>query len=138
MSLPEPTFRRVRLRVSGVQVMRVDENRDLVLSATGVEWREPRPVVYEEQNGFRMSVEGHYVTIGHHVIGFEVGPHDPARPLIIDSVLSFSTFLGGSNGDGASARLSTSRSVVEPTFWGPETLPGHSTTYWGLLSQPDK
>ena len=28
--------------------------------------------------------------------------------------------------------------VVEPTFCGPETLPGHSTTYWGLLSQPDK
>jgi hypothetical protein len=37
------------------------------------------------------------------LVGFSVGPYDRSRPLIIDPVLSFSTYLGGSDVDEGSA-----------------------------------
>ena len=36
-------------------------------------------------------------------LGFEVGDYDRSRPLVIDPVVLFSTYLGGSNSDGAAA-----------------------------------
>src|SRR5207245_430491 len=49
----------------------------------------------------RHRVEGAYVLDGQSA-GFAVGAYDPTRPLVIDPVLVYSTFLGGTGQDGGS------------------------------------
>lgn len=42
---------------------------------------------------------GRYVRYGTHEVGFQIGEYDSTRPLVIDPVLSYSTYLGGGDDD---------------------------------------
>jgi hypothetical protein len=55
-----------------------------------------KPVIYQEWKGHRHEVGGGYVLKDKHHVGFEVASYDTSRPLVIDPVLAYSTFLGGS------------------------------------------
>ena len=44
-------------------------------------------------------VEGHYALDAQNHVRFELGPYDHNRPLVIDPVLVYATYLGGSGGD---------------------------------------
>ena len=46
-----------------------------------------------------MAVEGGYVMRGRHEVGFRVGAYDRTRPLVIDPVIVYSTYLGGGGTD---------------------------------------
>ena len=62
-----------------------------------------KPVVYQEIAGQRVAREGKFKVCGQGaqaVFGFEVAAYDRQHPLIIDPVLSYSTYLGGSGFDG--------------------------------------
>ena len=54
------------------------------------------PRVYQEIAGKRQSVEGSFVLRGANRAGFSLGPYDHTRELVIDPILTFSTFFGGS------------------------------------------
>ena len=45
------------------------------------------------------SVSGHFVLEDNGQVGFAVGSYDPSQPLVIDPILSYSTYLGGSGHD---------------------------------------
>jgi Abnormal spindle-like microcephaly-assoc'd, ASPM-SPD-2-Hydin/Beta-propeller repeat/HYDIN/CFA65/VesB-like, Ig-like domain len=82
------------------------ENGDLVIKAEGGEVRFHKPVVYQIENrkseeSNRQSVDGHFVLLAKNQIGFQVGPYDLARPLYIDPVISYGTYLGGPGWDVA-------------------------------------
>jgi len=47
------------------------------------------------------SIDGRYVLKPDGVVTFEIAPYDRALPLVIDPILSYSTFLGGSDMDYA-------------------------------------
>ena len=66
-----------------------------------VRWNKPE--IYQEVDGQHRSVKGKYVLRAGHELGFAVAAYDTARPLIIDPTLVYSTYLGGSGHDGASA-----------------------------------
>jgi RHS repeat-associated protein len=54
------------------------------------------PVIYQEgADGKRQSVTGSYVKKGPKSFGFTLGSYDRTRPLVIDPVLAYSTYLGG-------------------------------------------
>lgn len=79
--------------------LRIDARGDLVIGARGGEVRFQKPVVYQPVAAMtRKSVEGRYVLKGKHGVGFEIAAYDPTRPLVIDPVLSYSTYLGGTSG----------------------------------------
>jgi hypothetical protein len=92
---------KVRLAVEGADGMEIDGAGDLVLhlgSHLGSrEVRLKRPVAYQEIGGVRREVASGWRRIGGVRLGFEVGERDPARPLVIDPVLVYSTYLGGSS-----------------------------------------
>ena len=89
----------IRLAFKGVSRMRVDQQGDLVLSTEGGEVRQHKPVAYQEIDGIRQEIASRYVLKGKHQVGLQVGDYDADRPLIIDPVLIYSTYLGGDSYD---------------------------------------
>ena len=81
----------------------VDRDGNLQLRTNGgmVEMR--KPFVYQEVSGSRQPIAARYVLQGADRVGFEVARYDGGRPLVIDPVLSYSTYLGGSGDDVANA-----------------------------------
>src|SRR5262249_40519143 len=58
-----------------------------------------QPRAYQWSEGSVRSVQSAYRIKGQHQIGFELGAFDPSLPLVIDPVLTYSTYLGGSDDD---------------------------------------
>ncbi|GAB4320991.1 MAG: hypothetical protein Kow0059_15480 [Candidatus Sumerlaeia bacterium] len=73
---------------------------DLIVSGGGGEVVQHRPVLYQPApGGKRKPVTGRFrLSDGSHV-GVEIGPFDPSLPLIVDPVVTYSTFLGGTDTD---------------------------------------
>ena len=61
------------------------------------------PVVYQQIAGKREPVEGRFVLRGGNRAGFSIGAYDRSRELIIDPILNFSTYFGGSLDEHASS-----------------------------------
>jgi uncharacterized repeat protein (TIGR01451 family) len=57
------------------------------------------PQVYQEVAGRRQPVEGRFVLRGAHRVGFAIGNYDRSRELVIDPVLTFSTYFGGTGNE---------------------------------------
>jgi hypothetical protein len=87
----------ITLRVAAVREppLQLDANGDLVMTAKGGEVRFHKPMIYQPGAG-SSAVQGHFRLDGQNRVGFELGPYDHSRPLIIDPALTFSTYLGGS------------------------------------------
>lgn len=92
----------VRLAVGGADRLSVDPaSGELVLKLAGSEMRLSKPVSYQDVDGTRREVASRYRLLGTKEVGFEVAEWDRSRPLVIDPVLVYSTFLGGSDHDSA-------------------------------------
>lgn len=93
--------RSIRMNIEGASKLAVDRNGDLVVNAGGGEVRFKRPVAYQELAGRRQAVEASYAPAGNREVKFNLGPYDRGSELVIDPVLIYSTYLGGSGGDVA-------------------------------------
>jgi Beta-propeller repeat len=85
----------IALRFAGAEHLHLTSRGDLLLRLDGGELRLQKPRIYQELDGVRRDVPGGYVRMGSRVIGFDLGTYDASRPLVIDPVLSYSTYLGG-------------------------------------------
>ncbi|MGH8584146.1 MAG: SBBP repeat-containing protein [Gammaproteobacteria bacterium] len=100
----------IRLVFQGAEKLDLDAHGDLVLHlthGTDGEVRLHKPSVYQEVNGARRAIEGRYVLHpgqrnDRPQLGFQVAAYDKTQPLVIDPVLVYSTYLGGSGGDAGS------------------------------------
>ncbi|MBS1833420.1 MAG: SBBP repeat-containing protein, partial [Acidobacteria bacterium] len=96
----------IRLEFEGIAKVRANGAGDLVLTtaASGQTLTHRRPVVFEERNGVRKAVPASYrVGADGVVFDFASFQRDPNAKLIIDPVVEYSTFLGGSAFDAARA-----------------------------------
>jgi hypothetical protein len=96
--------KQVALRFQGIQTPKIDAHGDLVLEAGGSELRLQAPHVYQKVGTEERPVAGHFELRGHakDEVGFQLGAYDRSRALIIDPVLVYSTFLGGSGNEACS------------------------------------
>src|SRR5262249_25323162 len=73
---------------------------DLVIHTRVGDIVQPRPVVYQQDaRGKKEMVKAAYRLVGPAKVGFEVAAYDRARPLVIDPVIGFATYLGGNSTD---------------------------------------
>ena len=93
----------IEFEAEGAERIEIDDAGDLVMHVPGGEVRQHKPIVYQQIAGHRLDIPGRFVlrdpgfrTPHSHRVGFEVGAYDPSRPLVVDPVLVYSTYLGGS------------------------------------------
>jgi uncharacterized protein (TIGR03437 family) len=111
--------KQIKLAFEGVERTRIDANGQLVLATKNGELRQHAPVVYQDVDGARQMVEGHYVALGTHEIGFAIAEYDQTRALVIDPVLVYSTYLGGfdnETGNGIEADAAGNAYVTGITY----------------------
>ncbi len=90
----------IALRFEGVDRVSLSAAGDLVLHTSSGQVRQHKPVIYQEIGGARHLVDGHY-RLQDGVVSIVVGAYDVARPLVIDPVLVYSGYTGGTNrGEG--------------------------------------
>lgn len=130
----------IRLALTGIQGFDISAMGDLVLHTSQGDMLQSKPIAYQERNGTREQVSASYITKGASGIAFQLGDYDRARPLIIDPVLVYSTYLGGSSfdqgyaiavdslgsayvtGKTAAADFPTTSGAFQTTFGGGDAL----------------
>src|SRR5436190_6876893 len=95
--------RAISLQFAGAQGVQVAANGDLVLPVDGREVRFQSPHVYQKTASGERAVAGKFVQRAGNQVGFEVGVYDRSRTLVIDPVLTFSTYFGGSGAESCAA-----------------------------------
>ncbi len=84
----------IKFRVEGAERLRVDQSDSLLLVLKDGEVQLNKPFIYQiAENGSRSEIKGSYAINGNEV-SFKVRGFDARKPLVIDPVLSYSTFLG--------------------------------------------
>ncbi len=78
----------------------VDGDVEIMTMAGAI--RLKRPAAYQMSSDKKIEVEAKYAIDGSR-IGFSLGEYDRSLPLVIDPILSYSTFLGGSGDDKGEA-----------------------------------
>src|SRR5262245_46044046 len=99
----------ITVSFEGVEQVELGANGDLALHLNGEVIYQRNPVIYQQAGGGRRAVTGRYVLRGEKQIGFEVDGYDASKPLVIDPVLEYSTYLGGGGDDsGQSIKVDSS------------------------------
>lgn len=88
----------IRLAFDGGELL-IDDRGNLIVHQATRSLAQQAPVLYQEVNGRRREVRGNWTILAPGLVGFQVGPYDNALPLVIDPVVLFSTYLGGSADD---------------------------------------
>ena len=88
---------RIAWRIDGARAS-VDAEGNLVLNAPNGPAIFKKPVLYQMDGDKKTSVEGSFAVAGNQM-RFRLGSYDHSRALIIDPVLSYASYLGGSGTD---------------------------------------
>ncbi len=88
----------IGLRFEGARHLSLDPQGNLRIDAAGRRIAFDRPVAYQVDGGKRRAIAASYRLAGDRV-RFELGTYDHTRTLVIDPVLTYLTYLGGSNTD---------------------------------------
>jgi Ca2+-binding RTX toxin-like protein len=91
----------IKMNYSGVNNIRLRDDGALILETPLGELIDNAPIVYQDINGQRVNVPAAYNLLGNNQVNFSLGEFDPTQPLVIDPVLAYSTYLGGSASDSA-------------------------------------
>ncbi|GAB61939.1 conserved hypothetical protein [Candidatus Jettenia caeni] len=106
---------RVQLSYQGIEDLKVTEEGDLEIALKDGKLIQKRPYVYQEIEGKRVERKGAFKVSRsgsnvrglkhearnskHFIYAFQVASYDKRYPLVIDPVLEYSTYLGGSGRD---------------------------------------
>ena len=94
----------IKLAFEGASDITVADSGDLLVTTALGEVRVQKPIVYQlEENGHKTLVAGNYVASPKNLshVQIHLAAYDREKPLVIDPVLLYSTYLGGNNEDVA-------------------------------------
>jgi uncharacterized repeat protein (TIGR01451 family) len=91
----------IKLRFEGAENLRVDEAGDLLIETAAGEVRQHKPFVYQEIEGARREIASSYQLEPDGQVGFALAAYDATRPLVIDPVLAYASYVGATSSDAA-------------------------------------
>ncbi len=97
MADPRP----IALALSGMDKLYVNADGDLVAEVNGHPVRFAKPYAYQKVAGVAKAVSAEYALAAPGKARLKIGDYDKNLELVIDPTLSYSTYLGGSQGDAA-------------------------------------
>jgi Beta-propeller repeat/Abnormal spindle-like microcephaly-assoc'd, ASPM-SPD-2-Hydin len=92
----------IQFQIKGANGIYLEANGDLALDTGNGVLHFKNPTIYQESNGAHVPVLGGYVIQDSSHVGFHLSSLDPTKATVIDPVLVYGTFLGGSGDDQAS------------------------------------
>jgi hypothetical protein len=95
---PRANPQSIRLDIAGADRLSVTKQGDLMMVVGGSRLLEHRPTAYQTVGNHREPVDASYVVSGNQV-GIRLGSYDSSRTLVIDPVLTYASYLGGSGLD---------------------------------------
>ncbi len=104
---PGADTNQIRLRFGGSESVHIDAGGNLVLNTGKGVIVQHKPRIYQRSGTSRQEIDGRYQMIAANTVGFHIGGYDHTVPLVIDPILSYATFLGGSNGDDVAQGVTT-------------------------------
>lgn len=75
------------------------DSGDLVLSTSQGHLLFHAPQIYQQEGNTRKTIAGRFRQLAGNKVGFTLGAYDRGRELVIDPVLNYSTYLGGSGSE---------------------------------------
>ena len=90
---------RIALRFDGAEKISTDADGALVIHFPSGEVVQHPPLAYQTIRGARQQIVATYKILDAHTAAFALGSYDRTEPLVIDPVLSYSTYFGGNLGD---------------------------------------
>ena len=91
--------KQIHLRFAGAKQVDVNAAGELIVRAQDQEMTWRKPTVYQQDKHGKHAVPAHFhlkrLPNGQSDVSFALGRYDTSRPLVIDPVLLFSTYLGG-------------------------------------------
>jgi hypothetical protein len=94
--------RTIAFQLQGPRKPELGDNGDLILAAGGGEVRLKAPRIYQPSGAGQQPVAGRFAVRQDGKVGFEVAEYDRSRVLVIDPVLTYSTYFGGNADESCS------------------------------------
>jgi len=117
---PGADISQIRIRYEGAENLSVTNQGDLEAQTRFGPVYERIPQIYQEIDGQKREISGHYALRESGVFGFALeNSYNPAYPLVIDPELVYSTYLGGNDDDwgyGIAVDVSGSAYVTGTTY----------------------
>ena len=85
----------IAIHFDGVDKVSISKPGELILTLGDAEIRQPKPVIYQMVGDARHEINGGYRLVDARTVAFAVGQYDKTLPLVIDPILSYSTYFGG-------------------------------------------
>jgi Beta-propeller repeat len=98
---PGASPKAIALNIEGSRKMKVDSHGNLVMSLAKGDVELQKPLVYQDVDGRRQVIGAQYALNENHHVSFALAKYDESKPLIIDPVLVYSTYLGQSPAPGS-------------------------------------
>lgn len=128
----------IRISFEGHAKLAMDPSGDLEIDAgNGRGLRLRKPIVYQDTQDGRVNVASRYVIEDADQVRLAIAAYDVSKPLVIDPVLSYSTYLGGfgeEQGTGLAVDVHGNAYVTGPTTadFFPTTAGALDTTIGGF------
>ncbi|OPJ55211.1 SBBP repeat-containing protein [Clostridium oryzae] len=100
---PNADPKSIIIDIQGADNLKLDNKGYLILHVLNSEFCFKKPYIYQIVNGIKSKVTGSYIIRKDGTVGFKIGHYHKALQLVIDPLLEYSTYLGGSEEDYANS-----------------------------------
>ena len=107
----------LRLVFDGANRLKLADNGDIILSTAAGEVRQKKPRAWQLVGTKREELACHYALSARNEVRLVLGRHSRSAELVIDPIVSYSTYLGGTGADLATAVAVDSSGDAYVTGW---------------------